>query len=339
MVVIATMEAMSILACLILGILIPEVSTSAGNQWTYRGSLGPDHWHLDYPHCGGVKQSPIDVITDDVIIDIERLTPVVFSGFDVVSSTAEFTLENNGHTVKVTLNDKKNQIKGGGLPGVFVAEQFHFHWGATDSRGSEHSLNGNHFPMEMHVVHYNKKYGNITEAIDKKDGLAVLGFFFEVGRFNRHFDEIIHHFQDIKFKNDNVSIHSIPLVQLMPAKLLQFYRYQGSLTTPPCYESVTWTLFNQTIEIAEEQLEEFRTTIFENDESEGGVSIDISDDFRPVQCMHGRRVYASHSSLKFPKNPPPNNSKIVQENPTSSASIITPSVLVLALLIVTIFRM
>lgn len=49
----------------------------------------------------------------------------------------------------MTLNDPKNEIQGGGLPGVFIAEQFHFHWGATEDRGSEHALNGKHFPMEV----------------------------------------------------------------------------------------------------------------------------------------------------------------------------------------------
>jgi carbonic anhydrase len=52
-------------------------------------------------------------------------------------------------TVKVTLNEDYSEISGGGLPGTFVANQFHFHWGATDKRGSEHDVNGIHFPMEV----------------------------------------------------------------------------------------------------------------------------------------------------------------------------------------------
>lgn len=292
------MERLIFVVCIALSVYVEDVSSSAGNVWTYRGALGPDHWHLDYPHCGGVKQSPISIVTNDVIIDVERLTPIVFRGYDAVTNV-DYTLANNGHTVQVDLNDDNCEVAGGGLPGNFVAKQFHFHWGAADERGSEHDINGIHFPMEMHLVHYNKAYGNISAAVDKEDGLAVLGFFFKVGRFNQHFEEIISHFSQIKYKDNEVEIHSIPLVQLMPAKLNKFYRYEGSLTTPPCYESVTWTLFNETIEIAEEQLEDFRKTIFENDESEGGVFTDISDDFRPVQCMHRRRVYASHPSLKY----------------------------------------
>lgn len=285
-------KSLCLLACVV------TVTGSAGNVWTYRGSKGPDYWHLDYPHCGGVKQSPINVVTSDVIVDTDRLRPIVFTGYDAVYNV-NMTLENNGHTVQVDLNEPFSIISGGGLPGDFVAQQFHFHWGAVDTRGSEHHINDRHFPMEMHIVHFNQKYGDIKHAMDKSDGLAVLAFFFEIGRFNRHFEHIIKNFDSIKYKALNVSMPFVPLVQLIPARLSTFYRYEGSLTTPPCYESVTWTIFNETIEIAEEQLERFRTTIFENDKSEGGVNFDISDDYRPPQCMFRRKVYASHEFLKY----------------------------------------
>ncbi|KAH3754256.1 carbonic anhydrase-like [Dreissena polymorpha] len=274
------------------------VFSSAGNVWTYKDSLGPDHWHLDYPHCGGIRQSPIDLQTRDVVVDQAYLSPIIFSGYDRAPKLF-YTLENNGHTVQCGLNDKTMEISGGGLRDTYVAEQFHFHWGATDERGSEHSLNGKHFPMEMHIVHYNKRYENFSISVDKSDGLAVLGFFFEIGRFNKHVQEIIDHFVEIQYKNENITINSIPLNDLMPARLTNYFRYIGSLTTPPCYESVTWTIFNETIEIAEEQLVQFRTTIFENDKSDGGLPMDITDDYRPVQCMFRRRLYASHPSLKY----------------------------------------
>lgn len=275
---------------------IVHVFGSGGNVWTYRGSLGPSHWHMDYRHCGGVKQSPIDIATNDVIIDTSHLKPFVFTGYD--SQNGNMSMVNNGHTVQVDLNTDAARISGGGLPGTFIAEQFHFHWGAVDARGSEHSLNGKHFPMEMHVVHYNQKYGNLSNAMDKEDGLAALGFFFQVGRFNDHFEEIIRHFHQIAHASERVSLFAIPLKMLIPASLSTYYRYEGSLTTPPCYETVIWTLFHEKIEIAEEQLQDFREKLFEN-RANVGIDIDISDDYRPLQCLNARRVYASHESLKY----------------------------------------
>nr|QFP92282.1 carbonic anhydrase [Archivesica packardana] len=313
------MEGLNFVVCLTFAAFITDVFSSAGNEWTYRGAKGPEHWHLDFPHCGGMKQSPISVTTSEVIIDMERLTPIVFKNYDT-SSSVDYTLENNGHTVQVDLNVKESEVTGGGLPGTFVAQQFHFHWGATDERGSEHNINGKHFPMEMHVVHYNAKYGNITSAINKDDGVAVLGFFFEIGRYNDHFQEIINHFRQIMYKNEMVDIKSMPLVQLMPAKLSKFYRYLGSLTTPPCYESVTWTLFNETIEIAEEQLVSFRTTVYENVKDDGNYGRDISDDFRMPQCLFRRRVYASHPDLQY---------AIYTEEPTAAGTSSQPLIALL----------
>lgn len=73
-----------------------------------------------------------------------------------------------------------------GIPGhrtdQFKLVQFHFHWNDKKNEiGSEHQLNGKGFPSELHLVHYNStKYGSFCDAVDKADGLAVLGVFFEV---------------------------------------------------------------------------------------------------------------------------------------------------------------
>ena len=37
------------------------------------------------------------------------------------------------------------------------------------------------FSAELHLVHYNVKYGSFGEAADKPDGLAVLGMLIKVG--------------------------------------------------------------------------------------------------------------------------------------------------------------
>jgi len=52
----------------------------------------------------------------------------------------------------------------------------------------------------------------------------------------------------------NVSIPSFNLRQLLPETMDKFYRYKGSLTTPPCYESVTWTVFENKIKLSSDQV-------------------------------------------------------------------------------------
>ena len=75
-------------------------------------------------------------------------------------------------------------MSGGGLPHEYKLSQLHFHWGQTNSEGSEHRLGDNSFPMELHLVHYKAVHSDIKEAIQEgaNDSLAVLALFFQVLR-------------------------------------------------------------------------------------------------------------------------------------------------------------
>ena len=55
------------------------------------------------------------------------------------------------------------------------------HWGKVAMSGSEHTVNGRQYFGELHIVHYNTKYDSIETAVSQPDGLAVCGFFIEVG--------------------------------------------------------------------------------------------------------------------------------------------------------------
>lgn len=301
--------------CSIVFIVLSAMVTNVagGVDWSYEGTYSPDEWHLVYPHCGGVKQSPINIISTDVILNSSLLTPFVFTNYNTTKINSTFNITNNGHTVQVDVTDGFFEITGSGLADTYVTKQFHFHWGKNDTRGSEHLIDGKHFPMEMHIVHYNKKYDNFSNAVNQTlDGLAVLGFLFEIvptmndtkwGN-NSAFQMLIDNFDNISYKGQNTSIDAFPIEQLIPTDLGMFYRYEGSLTTPPCYESVQWTVFKETIKITEDQLSMFRNRLYENS-NETSEQVNISDDFRPVQCLASRKVYASDASLKTYTTVPP----------------------------------
>lgn len=55
------------------------------------------------------------------------------------------------YSVQIDLKGNNLQLTGGGLPGTYNAEQFHFHWGSEDKRGSEHNINGKQYPMEVTI--------------------------------------------------------------------------------------------------------------------------------------------------------------------------------------------
>lgn len=74
-------------------------------------------------------------------------------------------------------------ITGGPLNGVYEFHQLHFHWGENDTMGSEDLIDGQSFAMELHMVFYKKQYRNVRSAMEEKDGLAVLAFFYHVSPY------------------------------------------------------------------------------------------------------------------------------------------------------------
>ena len=82
--------------------------------------------------------------------------------------------------------DQKFTISGGPLDGEYQFAQLHFHWGSDNGKGSEHTVDGSSFPLEMHMVHTNTKY-NGTDWKKHKDGLAVIGIFADIGHLNSRF--------------------------------------------------------------------------------------------------------------------------------------------------------
>ncbi|CAG5126691.1 unnamed protein product, partial [Candidula unifasciata] len=148
--------------------------------WSYSGEHGPAKWKADFSACGRDQQSPINIYEGDVQLEPTMANQSFkFENYDTVAGVS-MTLKNNGHAAVVSLaGTTPVTVTGGGLPsGVFRALQFHFHWGSTSKSGSEHFISSHAYPMELHIVHYNTKYGNVSEAIQNPDGLAVLGFMY-----------------------------------------------------------------------------------------------------------------------------------------------------------------
>uniref|UniRef100_A0A672YEM2 Carbonic anhydrase XIV n=1 Tax=Sphaeramia orbicularis TaxID=375764 RepID=A0A672YEM2_9TELE len=93
----------------------------------------------------------------------------------------------------------------------------------------------------LHVVHYNSElYSNMSIAMTQKDGLAVLGILIE-----------------------KALIPAFDVQSLLPKDLGRYYRYNGSLTTPPCYQSVFWTVFSEKVQISKAQFKDLEN--YEND--------------------------------------------------------------------------
>ncbi|NWI63803.1 CAH15 anhydrase, partial [Todus mexicanus] len=221
-------------------------------------SAGPSHWKELKATCGGDKQSPVNINRRQLQRD-GGLGDILFEGYDQ-APPGKWRLTNDGHTgaLATDLASEHIAISGGGLPGRYRALQLHFHWGSPARNGSEHTIDGLQLPMELHIVHMNVKYQTLAEAKGHPNGLAVLGFFFQVSETpNTNYNTIVTGLRNVSHAGDSVDLAStFRLSTLLPrtGQLSGYYRYQGSLTTPDCSEVVIWTVFEEPVGIGREQV-------------------------------------------------------------------------------------
>ncbi|KAM3869599.1 carbonic anhydrase 4a [Diretmus argenteus] len=282
---------------LLLSVLLASCWTlcTGSSDWCYQSQFtcehqcnAPEKWTHANGDCGGSAQSPINIVTKKTLKD-EELTPFHFSNYQ---QTFRSTVKNNGHSVQVGVTHLAT-ISGGGLVSGYKAVQFHLHWGKSGGPGSEHTIDGEQYPMELHIVHMKQKHTDLTAALSDPTGVAVLGFFYEESNSaNRKYDPIITGLRSIKAANGNTSLPPISLGQLIPSQqnLTNYYRYKGSLTTPGCTESVIWTVFEKTIPLSKEQLRAFNDLQFHDGKP-------MVQTFRPVQPLNGRMVYRSGGAV------------------------------------------
>ncbi|KFV48983.1 Carbonic anhydrase 4, partial [Gavia stellata] len=279
-----------------------------GGHWCYQSQKykqpnceDPREWHLTDASCKGNKQSPINIVTKNIIYD-KNLKPLSFEGYDVKVSS-KWSIENNGHTgkyFKVALSTPP-KIGGGGLGRKYKAIEFHFHWGVQHMQqylpGSEHSIDGEKQAMELHIVHIREDVSDITEAKKNADGIAVLAFFIKVEEENKNYATLINELENIKYTGQKAQMEPLPLSSLLPPEedLGRYYRYEGSLTTPDCHEGVIWTVFEKPIELSISQISQFSTVYFD-----GKNLTNMVENFRPVQFLNERKVYWSSASILLP---------------------------------------
>jgi carbonic anhydrase len=138
------------------------------------------------------------------------------------------TIVNNGHTIQLNFAEG-NTLEFGGM--AYKLLQMHFH------RPSEHLIGGKNFPMEAHFVHRNDA-----------GGLAVVGVLMAEGRPNAAFGKIVKTMPAAEgpaVKADaGIDPHG-----MLPTTL-SYFRYPGSLTTPPCSEVVEWLLLTTPVQVS-----------------------------------------------------------------------------------------
>jgi carbonic anhydrase len=231
-----------------------EQSHSKGHKkghavhWDYAGDMGPENWGDEFPTCGkGTKQAPLNITgpfdkSKDVLVVNYKEGPL--------------KILNNGHTIQVnvepgsTLKINKD---------VFNLLQFHFH------RPSEEQIDGKPMAMVAHFVHKNA------------DGkLAVLGVLLNDGKDNAAIQTLWNNAP--KAEGPEVVVDKVKFdpSTLVPAALTH-YNYEGSLTTPPCTEGVSFYILKTPVDIGKKQVMDFP----------------FKRNARPVQPLNGRKINAN----------------------------------------------
>ncbi|XP_035214519.1 carbonic anhydrase 1-like isoform X3 [Stegodyphus dumicola] len=188
----------------------------------------------------------------------------------------------------------KIELCGGPLLHTYELVQFHCHWGSSYSCGSEHTIDGKSYAGELHFVHWNKEtFPTCADAIPSAEGLSVVAVFLQEGEMNSEIEKLCEVIPSILEKDQRVNLENdINPESLFPSEH-SYWTYSGSLTTPPCYESVTWIIFKNPITVSAEQLNCFRqmknARCDVNSESSGLVE----HNYRPPQSLNDRVIFES----------------------------------------------
>ncbi len=229
-------------------------------HWSYEEEGGPAAWGSlspVYALCGnGKAQSPINIVKSNAKGDVNWNFDLKTSSLKIAHTEHMDDILDNGHTIQVTVDEGSTFTFG---DKSYNLKQFHFH------TPSEHTIDGKHMPMEMHMVH------------QSDDGsLAVVSIMYKEGKTaNENIAQIIANFPKAKGETNHVVGAKLNLQPHIHAHNSAFY-YTGSLTTPPCSENVQWLVFRDPVSASADQIKAFSSRIGPNN--------------RPVQELNEREV-------------------------------------------------
>ena len=224
-------------------------------EWSYEGKEGPNYWESlssEYKACGkGTNQSPIDIETEpkSSVKELEQelefdYNETIYSveDNDEIFQANSFDLDNN----TLTLNE----------------EDYRLHQVALHTP-SEHTIDGEEYPLEIQLVHENDDEEQLIISVLADEGKE---------------DTVLKKVWMALPKADGVANRAVDFdaTELIP-ELDSLYTYEGSLTTPPCTENVTWLVSDEPISLSEEQINAVQKVSSENN--------------RPIQELNNRDIF------------------------------------------------
>jgi len=254
----------SIITLLLLDIIM-LVTLSCSEQhtekkhWSYSGETSPEHWAEIEPdsQCNGKNQSPVKIIQTETKYDSNIKDNLEFL---YNAETHIHDVLNNGHTIQFDFEPGDSLRFNND---IYVLKQFHFH------EPSEHTIDGIRYPIEVHLVHSNPE----------SNEFAVISILGREGNENDSF-EFLESFLPLEAGEKKIIDKPFDLNKMLPVKNMDRFTYNGSLTTPPCIETVHWVILNQPIILSEQEVNRLKGQM-------------PKDNYRNVQALNGRTVKRS----------------------------------------------
>ena len=231
-------------------------------HWGYEADNGPDAWgsmDSEWILCAeGLEQSPIDLANAaELQLPVVEIHTPSDQLVEVLNQEGVIDALDNGHTIQINTKGAEKVSVG---EKSYALVQFHFH------APSEHTVDGKHFPMEMHFVH---------QAVN--GALAVVGLLIKEGAENPSIAPLWAQLAEAPGTETTIQIPPDFNDYLFSGDATGIYHYDGSLTTPPCSEDVKWYVRKTPTQLSKAQIAAF-TEVYD--------SIN-----RPVQVLNNRTVY------------------------------------------------